>query len=307
MVAGRCTGVGYGEGDDVGEVAIAGPWALGCQVRPWVLEWGKGAFPRRLPEAVADLVAAGFTGFETRLDYLPLDDPAGFAALPRGVALCGAHIGGKWWSSEGAASIPGIVARAARLPALGCRRLVVSMAALPPGATADDLSRFVDTLGHLGRACREVGVAVVAHNHASELADDARVLTAIVERCAPEDIALGPDLGWVAHVGLDLSAFLRHFAPRIAYLHARDVTVLGRAGNFIEVGRGVLDWPAILATLADVGYVGWLVAESESQAEGYSAGGAGVIARTEARGLRAALVTAKLTSRLREDPEAGAA
>lgn len=292
----------------MGEIANAGTWTLGCQVRPWVLEWGKEAFPRRLPEAVAGLFAAGFTGFETRLDYLPLDDQAGFAAaLPRGATLCGAHVGGKWWSPEGAASIPGIVARAAHLPTLGCRRLVVSMGALPPGATADDLSRFVDTLGHLGRACREVDVAVVAHNHASELADDARVLTAIVERCAPEDVALGPDLGWVAHVGLDLSAFIRRFGPRIAYLHLRDVTAIGGAGRFVEVGRGVLDYPAILATLAEVGYVGWLVAESETQAEGYSAGGADVIARAEARGLRAALAAAGLSSRLRERPEAGAA
>jgi len=286
----------------------AGAWALGCQVRPWALEWGKGAFPHRLPEAVASLAAAGFTGFETRLDYLPLDDPAGFAAaLPRGVAPCGAHVGGKWWSSEGAANIPGLAARAARLPALGCRRLVVSMAALPPGSTADDLARNADTLGRLGRACREVGVAVVAHNHASELADDARVLTALVERCAPEDVMLGPDLGWVAHVGLDVSVFIRRFALRIAYLHLRDVTAPGREGAFIEIGRGILDYRAILATLAEVGYVGWLVAESESAAEGYSVGGPEEIARAEAHGLRAALAMAELTGRLREKPEAGAA
>lgn len=285
-----------------------GAWALGCQVRPWMLEWGKGAFPRRLWEAVARLAAAGFSGFETRLEYLPLGDPAGFAAaLPRGVTPCGAHVGGKWWSPKGAASIPDLAARAARLPTLGCQRLVVSMAALPPGASADDLARFADTLGRLGRACREVGVTVVAHNHASELADDARVLAAIVERCAPEEVALGPDLGWVAHAGLDVSAFIRRFAPRIAYLHLRDVTAPGREGGFIEIGRGILDYPAILATLADVGYIGWLVAESESVAEGYSAGGAEVIARTEARGLRAALAAAGLTGRLCENPEAGAA
>lgn len=282
-------------------------WSLGCQVRPWVLEWGKEAFPRRLPEAVASLVGAGFTGFETRLDYLPLNDPAGFvAALPPGVALCGAHVGGRWWSPEGAASIPDIAARAARLPPLGCRRLVVSMAALPPDSTADGLTRFADTLGRLGRACREVGVAVVAHNHASELADDARVLAALVERCAPEDIALGPDLGWVAHVGLDVSAFIRRFAARIAYLHLRDITAADRGGAFIEVGRGSLDYRAILTTLDEVDYAGWLVVESESVAEGYSAGGPEAIARAEARGLRAALAAAGLTGRLREKPETGA-
>lgn len=283
-----------------GAAAPGDNWALGCQARPWMLAWGRESFPRRLPDAAAQIAASGFTGIETRLEHLPLDDPAAFAAVrDGGVALCGAHVGGKWWAPEGAASIPGVAERAARLPALGCRRLVVSMGAPPPGTS---LAPLTATLGRLGRACREAGVEVVLHNHAGELADDARVLGAIVERCAPEEVMLGPDLGWVARAGLDVPAFLRRFGPRIAYLHLRDVTAPGREGAFIEVGRGVLDYPAILATLAEIGYGGWLVAESEFAAEGYGAGGPLEIARAECRGLRAALDLAGLADRLGRAP-----
>ena len=280
---------------------VDGRWLLGYQARPWALAWGEEPFTRRLPEVMAQLAAIGFTGFETRLAYLPLDDPKRFAEAAvwaNGLALCGAHIGGKWWAPEGAASIPGIVEQARRLPALGCHRLVVSMAPLPPEATAADLARFTDTLGRLGRVCREgAGVEVVAHNHASELADDAHVLQAIVERCAPEEVMLGPDLGWVARAGVDVPAFLRRFGPRITYLHLRDVTACDRAGEFIEVGRGVLDFPAILATLAAIEYRGWLVVESEFDAKQRGATDPRDVASAEFQGLRAALDAAGLADR----------
>lgn len=58
----------------------AGRWALGCQARPWMLAWGE-TFTKRLPEVMAQIAAIGFTGFATRLDRLPLDDPDRFATV----------------------------------------------------------------------------------------------------------------------------------------------------------------------------------------------------------------------------------
>lgn len=274
-----------------------GRWSLGCQARPWMLALGTETFPKRLPEVMAQIAAIGFTGFETRLGHLPLDDPGGFAAASaraNGLALCGAHVGGAWWAPEGAERIAGIVAQARRLPALGCRRLVVSMTPVPPDATDAHLRRMTDTLERLGHSCREAGdVEIVLHNHAGELANDARILQTIIERCTPDAVALGPDPGWVAHTGTDALAFLVRFAPRITYLHLRDVTARGPAGQWTEVGRGILDFPAILTTLAAVEYRGWLVAESES-AEEHGAAAPRETAITQFDGLRAALDAAGL-------------
>lgn len=209
----------------------------------------------------------GFAGFETTIACLPLDDPATFAetsARANGLVLCGAHATGAWWDPASAADIAPLVAQASRLPALGCRRLVVSMQHLPSPQTDDHLRHTAALLSQLGRACRAAGdVQLVFHNHAAELADDARVIAAIVDRCLPEDVSLGPDLGWVAHAGLDVPAFLHRFAARIAYLHLRDVTTPGPLGAFLEVGRGTLPYPDILRALAAANFDGWLVAESE--------------------------------------------
>lgn len=119
------------------------------------------------------------------------------------------------------------------------------------------------TLAHLGQACRTVGVHVVYYNHGAEILDDARTLNAIVEQCAPEDLMLGPDLGWVAHAGMDIAAFLARFGSRVAYLHVRDVTAYGADGGFVEIGRGILDHRAIFAALDALGYAGWRTVESE--------------------------------------------
>lgn len=272
--------------------APVGGWPLGCQARPWLQAWGREAFAARLPDAMAAIAAIGYHGFETALTVLPLDDPQSFreaAARANDLVLCGAHAGGRWWDEAGAEGIAPIVEGVRRLPALGCQQLIVSMQPLPPGQAVTDaqLDRLTANLSQLGHACREAaGVRVAFHNHASELADDARIIAAIVERCAPEDVLLAPDLGWVAHGGMDPAAFIERFGARIAYLHWRDVTGYGREGGFVETGRGLFDHRALLGLLAAEGYNGWLVAESEFNPEWRGLTEPEATARAQYEGLR---------------------
>ena len=248
------------------EWAAPGRWPIGCQTRPWLQTWGPDLLAARLPELMRQLGAIGFAGFETRLACLPLDDPRSFAAMSAaaaGLRLAGAHVVGAWCDAGAAAAIGGIAADAAKLPALGCRLLVVSGVPLPTPLAGADLERFTENLRALGRACREHGVQVAYHNHGAEIADDARALEALVAACAPEEVMLAADLGWVAHAGMEVQAFLRRFGARLAYAHLRDVTAYGPAGGFTEVGRGILDHRAVLAALDEIGYRGWLTAESE--------------------------------------------
>jgi sugar phosphate isomerase/epimerase len=241
-------------------------WPVGCQARPWLQTLGRETLIARLPEVMGQIASAGFSGFETALACLPLDNPAAFQAAvtaANGLQLSGAHTGGRWWDPAAAGEIASLVAQARKLPALGCRQLVVSMAPLPEGDEAAP-ERAVAALRDLGRACRsEAGVAVAFHNHARELADDARFFQVLTARCTPDEVGLGADLGWVAHAGMDVGEFLRRFGAHVSYLHVRDVSAYGPAGTFREVGHGVLDYQAIFAALDQIGYTGWLVVESE--------------------------------------------
>jgi len=241
-------------------------WLLGCQARPWLQAMGPETFAANLPDVMRQIATIGYRGFETALAQLPLDAPERFAAWRQeagGLALAGAHAGGKWWEPGAAETVVAVAEKAAALPALGCDRLVVSGAGIPLPASDDDLATFTDNLAALGRACHAVGVSVTYHNHAAEVQDEARVLAAIVARCAPDEVMLAPDLGWVAHAGMGVESLLDRFDARIAYLHVRDVTACGATGGFIEIGRGILDYRAILAALDHLGYRGWLTVESE--------------------------------------------
>jgi sugar phosphate isomerase/epimerase len=266
-------------------------WRLGCQTRPWLQRWGGEMLAARLPEVMRSLAAIGFAGFETRLSCVPLRDPAGFAAMREqagGIALAGAHVVGTFWEPDAATAIPAIVSDAASLPALGCDRIVASTVPLPTQLPDADLRRLADTLGALGRALRAVGVHLVYHNHVAEIAEDARVLAMLVAECAPEELMLGADLGWMAHAGMPIGDFLARFGTRLAYAHVRDVTAT-RAGGFTEVGRGILDHTAILAALDAADYHGWLVAESEFGPDWSGADDPIETAAAQFAGLRAAL------------------
>lgn len=155
--------------DGPGEQGGSGkPWALGYQLRPWLQTWGRETLAARLPEVVSTVAEYGFTGFETQLGCLPLDDPAAWreaSSRANDIAISAAHTGGRWGDPDAQSLIQPLVERVSRLPNLGCSRLAVSMG-MDEDAPDEELARAVECLGLLGRACRErAGVSVVFHNH----------------------------------------------------------------------------------------------------------------------------------------------
>lgn len=242
-------------------------WQVGCQTRPWLQTMSPEDFTSHLPATISHIAEAGFSGFEAPLIRLPLESSSTFRrmlAASGGIRLCGAHAGGRWWVPDIAAHIETLTRRAAALPEVGCSQLVVSLQEAPAHPTEEDLTCIAANLGALAESCRRAaGVRVGFHNHAAELADDARILAAIVDRCDPDDIQLAADLGWVAYAGVDVRAFIHRFGDRLAYLHLRDITP---EKHFVEVGRGALDYPGLLRALEAEQFDGWLVAESEFSA-----------------------------------------
>jgi len=238
-------------------------WKFGCQARPWLQTLGQPEFARRLPQVMKEIASIGFAGFETALACLPLDDPAAFTVSrdeANGIELAATHTGGAWWDPDQAASVPDLLQQIAKLPAFGCHRLMLSIGRGVTAVDAQALEKMTATLWTLATGAGQYGVEVAIHNHDHELADDARVLRTVLEGASGSGIRLGADLGWVAHAGWDPVRFIHTFGEFLSYLHVRD---LDAANRFVEVGRGVLDWPGIISALDGVGYTGWLVAESE--------------------------------------------
>src|SRR5690606_23467476 len=74
------------------------------------------------------------------------------------------------------------------------------------------------------------------------------------------------DVGHSVRNGDDLIAVIRQVADRLYDVHIKDVSAAAAEGKTIEMGRGVIDLPAVMTTLREVGYTGWLNMEFEKDA-----------------------------------------
>ncbi|HUS46262.1 MAG TPA: sugar phosphate isomerase/epimerase family protein [Phycisphaerae bacterium] len=121
-----------------------------------------------------------------------------------------------------------------------------------------------DLLPALDRKVRQTGIRAAIHNHGPE---DKHYPTppAIHEKVKGLDPRIGicHDTGHTLRAGMDPVEATVKTADRILDVHLKDVD--GRTGksHSTELGRGVMDIPAFLQTLARIGYRGVLGIEYE--------------------------------------------
>ena len=62
------------------------------------------------------------------------------------------------------------------------------------------------------------------------------------------------DVGHTQRLGLDPAVEAERFFDRLLDVHIKDVTSADAKGKTVEMGRGVVDIPALLTTLQKLGY-----------------------------------------------------
>jgi len=143
-------------------------------------------------------------------------------------------------------------------------RLGLGGAASPSREGArEKLDRAIAFYNEVGRLGAEMGVSVNVHPHShyGSLLETAEEYQYLLDRLDPQYIRFGPDTGHIVRGGQDLLTCLRTHLTRITHLHLKDANA-GR--EWVALGNGICDFPAVLALLAEAGYSGWLVAEEES-------------------------------------------
>ncbi len=129
-------------------------------------------------------------------------------------------------------------------------------------ASLDQAIRFYNEIGRIAVAAG-VPVNVHPHSHHGSLLESAQDYQYLMDRLDPAYASLGPDTGHIVRGGQDLLACLRTYLPRITHLHLKDATA---AREWVALGEGVCDFPAVMRLLESTGYQGWVVAEEESEA-----------------------------------------
>ena len=125
-----------------------------------------------------------------------------------------------------------------------------------------------DMLPAIDKKVKLYDIQVCIHNHGPGDTHFATPETSY-DRVKQFDRRIGfcHDIGHTKRVGGDPAAITRKCADRILDFHIKDVTEATKAGHAIPCGRGVIDLPAVLRTLVEIDYEGYLAFEYEQEAK----------------------------------------
>lgn len=134
------------------------------------------------------------------------------------------------------------------------------------GMAADDWKWNADFLNAKAKALAGHGLRFAYHNHNFEFAPAGGTtgFEILLERTDPALVSFEMDAGWVAAAGRDPIRLLRDHPHRFRQMHVKDIKATTKP-NFdleqdpTEVGRGSIDWKAILPAAYAAGVRGFYV------------------------------------------------
>jgi sugar phosphate isomerase/epimerase len=141
------------------------------------------------------------------------------------------------------------------------------------GSSREEFQVFAEVVNELGRRLREeCGVRLCYHPEVGLIGQNREELGRIMDATHPEYFSLCPDTAHLLAAGCDLLEVFRTYRSRIFHVHYKDfdfnwrnddVTKAGLHGGFVELGTGVVDFPALTKVLVSSGYNGWVMLEMD--------------------------------------------
>jgi inosose dehydratase len=146
------------------------------------------------------------------------------------------------------------------------------------GMSDAEWKQFARALTLAGEVTLEEGVASCFHNHVGSVIETRAELDRLFSLVDRKAVFLGPDTGHLAWAGADVVQFCRDYAGSIKTMHLKDadanVISQGVAANWdydtcvkhgvwTELGRGCIDFSAILRILQEASFSGWLIVETD--------------------------------------------
>lgn len=141
----------------------------------------------------------------------------------------------------------------AYLKELGCRHIVCPWSDIK---NREDTLKLAEDLNAIGKKCAEQGMTLSYHNHHHEFQKDGGkpLIDILYENTDPAYVKAQPDVYWVARGGEDPVSFLKRYADRIELVHMKELKDAA-SGDNTAVGKGVLDFPAIIRETPGCQYI----------------------------------------------------
>ena len=224
-------------------------------------------------KAIEDISAVGYHGIQLRADAIKQFQPAELKDLlqQRGLTFVALSSGDIHIDpAQEADDMTLHTANAKFLRDAG--GLYLQIIDKPPkdrAITAADYKRLGEVLTELGKRVADVGVPLGYHNHMNTLSEHPENLDRILEAADPRYVKLELDVAHYLQGGGDPVKAIDKYHDRLLFLHFKDVRnaspeVSGTKGasyQWVELGRGRVDLPDVVAALEKYKFRGWAVVE----------------------------------------------
>lgn len=226
-----------------------------------------------IERAIREIAELGFTGIQLRANALAkwgqkpeelkkLMDDAKLELVMFSSGNADIHTG------NDEAEIAKHVVNAKFVKALGGKRMQVTNSSRPKtGAVSnEDLVKYAKMLTEVGKRTADVGVETTYHNHMGQLGQTPEEVDTILQNTDPKRVGFLLDVAHYLQGGGDPAAAVRKYKDRIKLLHIKDVKNTGTPNGyqFVELGQGRLDFPAVFAALNAINYKGYAVVELDA-------------------------------------------
>ncbi|HEV2178047.1 MAG TPA: sugar phosphate isomerase/epimerase [Terriglobia bacterium] len=159
---------------------------------------------------------------------------------------------------------------------LGCKVIVIGGTEATE-RTADRFQEYARQANALGKEVFEAtGLKIGVHPHLGSLIEKRPDIDRIMEMTDPRYYYLCPDTAHLAAGGSDPVEVFRTYRSRIIHTHFKDYrppAKPGEWGQFLELGQGTVDFPALVTELKGAGYRGWIDVELDGSPDPERAAG----------------------------------
>ncbi len=205
---------------------------------------------------LAEVAKAGYDGVEFAGYFDTSAKDLRKALDANGLKACGSHIGIDLLDKD----LDGLIAYSQEI---GSPYIICPWAGGDMVGSADAWKRTGERFETIGRKCADNGIQFGYHNHDFEFVKfgDRMAYDIMLEQTDPNHVCIELDTYWVEFAGMSIAEFMLKYGARMKLLHIKDMKSLEDKRN-TEIGKGIIDVPAIIKAGKDLG-VHWYTVEQE--------------------------------------------
>ena len=218
--------------------------------------------PGSTEEALRDIAAVGYQGFElfdgNLLEYENRQEEYKALTKKLGLTLVAVYSGANFIYADVLGDELWRLDKAAALAArFGAEHFVVGGGAKRSGGTREEDYKACGVgLEQAVAIARKYGLVASYHPHLGTISETPEGLEKIFQHTG---INFCPDTAHIVAGGGDAAALIKGYRERVKYVHLKDW--VRQPFGFVPLGKGELDFTAILSVLRDMSYQGWITVE----------------------------------------------